>query len=159
LDIAIISSCRLRTPGGRLIAARDEQLTVSTAPLARGHIDGSGLAKKLGNACAPLLTELKLPALDPAGAEKQVTEVATGVYIEKREVDAESNFDSAARTSAPNTSSVAIAGELATALVEKKADANRSISLTEQTKGKRTQYILHNQGDTVYFQFGPHDRQ
>ena len=157
-------SCRLRTPGGRLLAARDAELRVAAEVSAAEAVDGSYLAAILSEACGPVLSEQQRFILLPENQAGSMTRAAPGVFIEKREVlHTEPGRPSTKALVA--TASVAILETArsaqtaeSVAIVLAEPVVNPSTNVTRQTDGKRTQYVLHNQGDTVVFEFGQHER-
>lgn len=157
-DVVAID-CRLRTPAGRLVAARQVDQPVDPARLG----DGAYLADRVGNACAALLDEQRVVVLEPAPRRHILPTADPDVFIEKRQVAADAPAVAsgvepvgAAAASEAGTSAPAatIPAALAAAGGQGAATDANAPRLARQRDGERTQYVLHNKGDTVIFEFG-----
>lgn len=153
--------CRLRTPGGRLVATRRVEQAVDPARLG----EGAYLADRVGDACAPLLEEQQVVVLAPSPRRNVITTADPDVFIEKREVDSHAPAGTlgvlpgvpAARTAAVSTAAATVAGEAGGADPAGTTPATVPANgphLTRQRDGARTQYVLHNKGDTVILEWG-----
>ncbi|MGE0484190.1 MAG: hypothetical protein AB7Q81_08610 [Gammaproteobacteria bacterium] len=162
--------CHLRTPGGRLVAARKVDQPVDPARLG----DGRYLANRVETACAPLLDEQQVVVLAPATPRRRILPTADPeVFIEKRQVAADAPVDTPGET--PADAAVAAAPAAATSTVALPAAAMNGAAATttlaptgsaavapdpaaprlaREREGERTQYVLHNKGDTVILEFG-----
>ncbi|MEQ8663642.1 MAG: hypothetical protein RLW62_22730 [Gammaproteobacteria bacterium] len=155
-------SCRLRTPGGRLVAARDSDEPVPDRLASGGTIDGDYLGQKIADACTPLLAEQQVVLVAPLRGPAIITTADPEVYIEKREVaaaaalpavlDARPVTDPAATADAPMPAATTSTSGAADG--NDAAAAGAALTLSREGAGKRTQYVLHNKGDTVYLEFG-----
>ncbi len=139
-------ACRLRTPGGRLIAAGDSDEPVLPELAAGATVDGAYLGDKIADACAPLFREQDVVVLAPTVQPVYFTTADPDVYMEKRELpaslpvaaSAERNptADGAAPRSRPDE------------------ETERGLRGQRVSRDKRVQYVLHTQQDTVYLEFG-----
>ncbi|MEQ8230833.1 MAG: hypothetical protein RLW61_11080 [Gammaproteobacteria bacterium] len=156
--------CRLRTPGGRLVAARDSDEPVTADFAAGDAIDGDYLGRKIADACAPLVAEQSVVLVAPVRGPEIITTADPEVFIEKREVaadaplaavlDARPSAAEATPGSAATASTTTVAGVSAAAAVGGAETTAKPLALSREAQGKRTQYVLHNKGDTVYLEFG-----
>ncbi len=147
-------SCRLRTPGGRLVAARDSDEPVRDSLAAGGAVDGDYLARKIADACVPLVAEQRVVRVAPVSAPSIIPTADPDVFIEKREIAV------SAPLSPPDAGS-----PVPVAAAARDTDAPRDAVATEDPEpaavrlsrapgATRTQYVLHNKGDTVILEFG-----
>jgi hypothetical protein len=154
-------SCRLRTPAGRLLAARDHELHLAAESVSDEGVNSERLGASLADACALVLREQQFVALLPAQQPKLSSGALSGIAIEKRELsvaqpagtEESGSFSTGSTSKPPRSDQNQAAGSLTPAVA-----AAEQTKLTRLKDGARTQYILHNQGDTVYFEFGQHDR-
>lgn len=151
-------TCRLRTPGGRLVAARDSDEPVRDALATGGPVDGDYLAQKIADACAPLVAEQRVVRVAPVAAPQILTTADPDVFIEKREVAVAAPLSMAvAEPAAPGASVLPAdaASVDAPGGVDASAAAEPGALRLSRTPGAtRTQYVLHNKGDTVFLEFG-----